>query len=173
MSYTNHVDRMDRACVRVRDCVHAHTCNNNNNNNNNIPCVWPSAHSLALQEAEKVDAISHVVRRRKNQIEWLQDEERRLRLRRQAMERRIEAFREYLVRLLTHYGVKSIKGNYGSISLRDMQSVDVTDVNELPTIYKEVIVEQKPKKTLIKETLENGQAVDGARLVPRTIITIR
>ncbi|NCC05212.1 MAG: hypothetical protein EOM37_14525 [Proteobacteria bacterium] len=129
--------------------------------------------SLALQEAEKVDAISHVVRRRKNQIEWLQDEERRLRLRRQAMERRIEAFREYLVRLLTHYGVKSIKGNYGSISLRDMQSVDVTDVNELPTIYKEVIVEQKPKKTLIKEALESGQAVDGARLVPRTIITIR
>jgi hypothetical protein len=129
--------------------------------------------SLALQEAEKVDAISHVVRRRKNQIEWLQDEERRLRLRRQAMERRIEAFREYLVRLLTHYGVKSIKGNYGSISLRDMQSVDVTDVNELPTIYKEVIVEQKPKKTLIKEALENGQVVDGARLVPRTIITIR
>lgn len=129
--------------------------------------------SLALQEAEKVDAISHVVRRRKNQIEWLQDEERRLRLRRQAMERRIEAFREYLVRLLTHYGVKSIKGNYGRISLRDMQSVDVTDVNELPTIYKEVIVEQKPKKTLIKEALESGQAVDGARLVPRTIITIR
>ena len=129
--------------------------------------------SLALQEAEKVDAISHVVRRRKNQIEWLQDEERRIRQRRQAMERRIEAFRDYLVRLLSHYGVKSIKGNYGSLSLRDTMSVDVTDVNELPTMYKEVIVEQKPKKTLIKEALESGQALDGARLVPRTIITIR
>lgn len=129
--------------------------------------------SLALQEAEKVDAISHVVRRRKNQIEWLQDEERRLRQRRQAMERRIEAFREYLVRLLSHYGVKSIKGNFGSLALRDTMSVDVTDVNELPTIYKEVIVEQKPRKTLIKEALESGQAVVGARLVPRTIMTIR
>jgi chromosome segregation ATPase len=85
--------------------------------------------SLALQEAEKVDAISHVVRRRKNQIEWLQDEERRIRQRRQAMERRIEAVREYLVRLLSHYGVKSLKGNYGVCPAGHM-SVDVTDISE-------------------------------------------
>ena len=129
--------------------------------------------SLALQEAEKVDAISHVFRKRKSQIEWLQDEERRIRQRRQAMERRIEAFREYLMLLMTHYGVKNLKGNYGSLSLRETQSVDVTDINELPTIYKEVIVEQKPKKTLLKEALEKGQEITGARLVQRTTITIR
>jgi len=129
--------------------------------------------SLALQEAEKVDAISYVVRKRKNQIEWLQDEERRIRQRRQAMERRIEAFREYLVRLLSHYGVKSLKGNYGSLSLRDIQSVDVTDVNELPMAYKDVIVEQRPKKKLLKEAMELGFEIDGVQLVPRTIITIR
>ena len=129
--------------------------------------------SLALQEAEKVDAISYVVRKRKNQIEWLQEEERRIRQRRQAMERRIEAFREYLVRLLSHYGVKSLKGNYGSLSLRDIQSVDVTDVNELPMAYKDVIVEQRPKKKLLKEALELGFEIDGVQLVPKTIITIR
>ena len=129
--------------------------------------------SLALQEAEKVDAISYVVWKRKNQIEWLQDEERRIRQRRQAMERRIEAFREYLVRLLSHYGAKSLKGNYGSLSLRDIQSVDVTDVNELPMAYKDVVVEQKPKKKLIKEALELGFEIDGVQLVPKTIITTR
>lgn len=129
--------------------------------------------SLALQEAEKVDAISYVVRKRKNQIEWLQDEERRIRQRRQAMERRIEQFREYLIRLLTHYGVKSLKGNIGSLSLRESMSVDVTDLGELPMAYKEVLVEQKPKKRLLKDALEQGVEIDGARLVPRTIITIR
>ena len=80
---------------------------------------------------------------------------------------------EYLVRLLSHYGVKSLKGNYGSLSLRDIQSVDVTDVNELPMAYKDVIVEQKPKKKLIKEALELGFEIDGVQLVPKTIITIR
>lgn len=129
--------------------------------------------SLALQEAEKVDAISYVVRKRKNQIEWLQEEERRIRQRRQAMERRIEQFREYLIRLLTYYGVKSLKGNIGSLSLRESMSVDVTDLGELPMAYKEVLVEQKPKKRLLKDALEQGVEIDGARLVPRTIITIR
>ena len=129
--------------------------------------------SLALQEAEKVDAISHVVRKRKNQIEWLQDEERRLRQRRQAMERRIEAFREYLQRIMAHYGVKSLKGNYGSLSVRETECIDVTDINELPTIYKEIIIEQKPKKRLLKEALEQGQEISGVRLVPRTVLTIR
>lgn len=129
--------------------------------------------SLALQEGEKVDAISHVIRKRKNQIEWLQDEERRIRQRRQAMERRIEAFREYLLKIMSHYGVKSLKGNYGSMSLRESQSVDVTDISELPTIYKDIIVEQKPKKTLLKQVLASGLHVDGARLISKTIITIR
>ncbi len=129
--------------------------------------------TLAIQEAEKVDAISHVVRKRKNQIEWLQDEERRIRQRRQAMERRVEAFREYLTRIMLHYGVKSLKGNYGSLSLRESKSVEVTALNDLPTAYKEIIIEQKPKKQLIKEALEQGQDIEGARLVPKTIITIR
>ena len=129
--------------------------------------------SLALMESEKIDAISYAVRKRKNHIEWLMSEERRLRQLRLSMERRLEAFRVYLSKLLEAYGIKSIKGRAGSVGLRTSQSVEVIDVDNLPMEFKEVIIEQKPKKTKLREALLEGHRVDGARLVPQTVITIR
>ena len=129
--------------------------------------------SLALQEAEKVDGVSYAVRKRKSQIEWLQNEERRLRSRRQSMERRLASFREYLAALMTHYGVRSLKGNVGSVSLRSTRSVAVDDIGSVPAGYKTVTVEERPDKQALRQALLGGDDIAGARLVERETLSVR
>ena len=137
------------------------------------PTALDYLEALALQEAEKVDAVSFAVRRRKRQIEWLQDEERRLRRLRQAMEHRLEAFRDYLVGLMQGHGLRSLRGNAGSLSLREVSSVAILDLQSVPATFKDVVVEERPRKLELREALVAGQSVPGAALLTRTTLTVR
>ncbi|MFW5734516.1 MAG: siphovirus Gp157 family protein [Oceanidesulfovibrio sp.] len=128
---------------------------------------------LALQEADKVDGISYAVRKRKHEIEWLKSEEQRLKRLRQAMERRLESFRNYLLALMQYHGLRALKGHAGSLSLREVQSVIVTDIDALPGEYKDVVIEERPRKRELREVLVNGEGVDGAQLFTKTTLTIR
>lgn len=137
------------------------------------PTALEYLEELGLQEVEKVDAISFALRRRKAQIQWLAEEERRLRSRRQAMERRVKSFRHYLAGMLQRFGVRSLRGNVGSLSLRDTVSVEVRDLSVLPREYKAVVVEERPSKSGIKAALQDGIEVPGARLVQGVSVTVR
>lgn len=137
------------------------------------PVALDYLESLALQETEKVDAISFAVRKRKGQIEWLKQEEQRLRRLRQSMERRVDDFRNYLVALMQRYRVKTLKGNAGSLSLRKSSSVEVLNLSALPEAYKEVVVEEKPRKKELREALAAGEVIDGAMLIQNTTLTVR
>ena len=81
--------------------------------------------------------------------------------------------KDLLIKIADGAGFVAVAGLKARTISLNAKSVDVTDVNELPMAYKDVIVELRPKKKLLKEALELGFEIDGVQLVPKTIITIR
>ncbi len=129
--------------------------------------------SLAIEEAQKIDGISFVVRKRKSEIEFLKEEEKRIKSIRQSMEKRLEEFRDYLKGLMAFHGLKSLKGAKGSMFLRDSMSLVIEDPDSLPAEFLEQVIEYKPLKKEIKAALESGARVPGAQLVKNSVITIK
>ena len=128
---------------------------------------------LGELEAEKVDAIGYAVRRRKSEIAFLQEEERRIRARRQAMESRLERFREYLRDTMRTNGVRNIKGMKTTMYLMKSESVDIYHAAELPEKFVVTKVEHHPDRAKIKEAIKNGSTVPGAQLQERVSLVVK
>jgi hypothetical protein len=127
---------------------------------------------LGVQEMEKIDAVGYAVRKRKAEIEFLKEEERRIRNRRQSMERRLDEFREYLSQIFQREGIQQIRGLKSAAYIRKVSSVEITDLNLLPSEFVETRIDFIPRKALIKEQLKNGEEVPGARMAERHSLVI-
>jgi len=126
---------------------------------------------LGVQEIEKVDAIGYAVRKRKAEIEFLKEEERRIRNRRQSMEKRLDEFREYLAQIFQREGIQKIRGLKSTAYLRKSSSVEITDLSLLPSDFVETRIDFIPRKSLIRNALKD-QDVPGARMVEKQSLVI-
>jgi len=126
---------------------------------------------LGVQEMEKIDAVGYAVRKRKAEIEFLKEEERRIRERRQSMERRLEEFREYLSQIFQREGIVKIKGMKSTVYLRKSSSVEIIDLSLLPSDFVETRIDFIPKKSLIRDALKD-QEVPGARMAEKLSLVI-
>ncbi len=127
---------------------------------------------LAIQEAEKADAVAFAVRKRQAEIDFLKSEEDRLRGRRKAAEVRLIMFKEYLASIFKRLGLQRVKGAKSTMFLRRSSSVEVLDLNQLPSEFVQTKIEYVPRKTQIKDALKAGQAVPGAQIVERQSLVI-
>ena len=126
---------------------------------------------LGLQEMEKIDAVGYAVRKRKAEIGFLQEEERRIRDRRQSMEHRLADFKEYLSQIFQREGITKIKGLKTTAFLRKSSSVEILDLNLLPSDFVETRIDFVPRKSLIRDALKE-QEVPGARIAERQSLVI-
>jgi hypothetical protein len=127
---------------------------------------------LAVQEAEKADAVAYAVRKRQAEVEFLKSEEDRIRSRRKAMESRLIMFREYLADVFQRNGLQKVRGIKSTLFLRKSSSVEIVDMRELPSEYVQTRIEYVPRKTQIKDALKAGQAVPGAQITERQSLVI-
>ena len=126
---------------------------------------------LGLQEIEKVDAIGYAVRKRKAEIDFLREEERRIKDRRQSMENRLADFKEYLSQIFQREEIQKIKGLKTTAYLRKSSSVEILDLNQLPSDFVETRIEFVPRKSLIRDALKE-QEVPGARMAEKQSLVI-
>ena len=129
--------------------------------------------TLGELEAEKVDAIGYAIRQRKAEIAFLQEEERRIRARRQAMESRLERFREYLRDTFRANDLTKLKGAKTTMYLMRSESVDIYHAAELPERFVVTKVEHQPDRTKIKEAIKAGTVVPGAQLQERVSLVVK
>jgi hypothetical protein len=138
-----------------------------------LPVALDYLDALAVQEADKVDGISFVVRKRQSEIDWLKEEEHRIRQRRQSMESRLIQFKEYLKDIMLRHGLQKLRGNKASVFLRQSEAVHITDINAVPDEYAQTRIERVPDKYRIKEALKSGEDVPGTTLTPKLSAVIR
>ncbi len=128
----------------------------------------------ALEDAieDKAENIVCVVKEMDGDINTLKAEEKRLKERRQALEKRKEHLRWYLQDELEAMDIQRLKTAKFTISLRDnAPKVNVIDEDLIPFNF--IKTAYSVDKKAVKEALESGQEVDGATLVKERGISIR
>lgn len=139
------------------------------------PALLTYLDQLAVQEAEKVDAIAYADRKAKQEIDFLKSEETRLCARRRHLESRQLAFRDYLRSVFLHRGLQKVKGHNATISLRlNPATVDIAvPVDSLPGEFVETRVEYHVRKKDLTDALKSGREITGVRLRQTESIQIR
>lgn len=134
----------------------------------------PYLEDLAKMESDKVDAIAFIDRRSAKEIDFLKEEEQRIRLKRQSLERRRASFRDFLRMVMVGHGLKKLTGHTATMSLRSSESVQV-DVSpqDLPPQYVEMTVTYQPKKADIKAALKSGVVIPGCSMASNQSVQVR
>lgn len=128
---------------------------------------------LSLQEEDKVDGIAYVVRKRQADIDFLKDEEKRLKDRRQSMERRLAEFKDYLCWIMQENDLQRLKGRKGTIYLRTINSTEITSMSDLPSEYVETKVDYRPLKSEIKKAVKEGENIPGVKVDEKQSLVVR
>lgn len=124
---------------------------------------------LQIQRDEKIENIALYIKNLKAEAEAIQNEERKLKSRRQTCENRADWLKKYLANNLQGEKFKTARV---AVSWRKSQSVEVEDVWQLPDEFVRM-ADPEPNKTAIKEALKAGLEVPGAELVDNLSMTIR
>ena len=128
------------------------------------PTALKYLEELGVQETEKADGVIYAIRKRQSEIQFLKDEEDRIRSRRKSAEKRLQEFKDYLAGIFEREGITRIRALKGTLYLRQSTSVEVKNVDSLPADLVHTKVSFEPLKKDIKEQLQNGAEVPGAKL---------
>lgn len=123
--------------------------------------------ALAITEEQlqnKSVAYSFVIKQMDADIDIIDAEIKRL----QALKKQLEKASEYLKERIKHamdtFQIEEIKTPLVKINFRKSESVEVDDVNQLPSLYKVVKVTEQADKAAIKAALKDGVEVTGCRI---------
>lgn len=91
----------------------------------------------------------------------------------QFLERKEERLKRFLGDFLAKTGLEKVEGSLGKISLRKSKSVEVYDAVKLPNECLNVTHTYKPDKNKIKELINSGVEIPGARIVEKKNVQIK
>ena len=128
---------------------------------------------LAGQESDKVDAFGSFIRVESARAEACKKEAQRLANKARTAESRISYLKHLYLCTMQSNGLKKVQGSAYTLSIREADSVDVTDVAALPDVYLRRKETVEPDKAILKEALKGGLEIPGASLVKTSSLQIR
>lgn len=139
----------------------------------NVPdeAIADTLESIEGELTAKVDNIACLIKNTNAEIKALADEERALRERRQTKVNMVDRLKKYLVDALADADIKKVEGTRAVVSLRNGKSVEVDEGAELADKY--LRIKTEPNKTAIKEALQSGIKIKGAKLVTKVGAVIK
>lgn len=128
---------------------------------------------LVVLEREKVDSIARGIGFSNVRIQYLKDEEKRIRDRRQALENRTKRFKDWLVFTIKNRSDEwKIKGNVSTLSVRHSRSLELdVEPENLPPRFQRVKIEAD--KTKIGDALKAGRKTKFAHLQDNYSLIVR
>ena len=128
---------------------------------------------LQEQRDEKLEAIGCYIKNLDAEAEAIKTEINALKARMDAKIRKSERIEEYVKNNLLENGDTKKEFPRVCFSFRKSTLVSITDVDAIPSEYKEECVEWKPVKKEIGLALKMGKAVPGAELVTKQNLQIK
>ena len=117
------------------------------------------------QIASKGDGIMSLVRNIESDVESLKNEVKRLEGMIESREKKAERLREYLMRCMLQANIKSLPTVKGTISVRNNQpKVVIEDESKIPEGFKTVKEVTSVNKKELRESLKNGERIEGCHL---------
>lgn len=137
--------------------------------------VADTLESITLPFEQKAASVSAFVRNLEATAEQIKQAEDAMAKRRKAMENRATHIREYLLAQMTRTGISKIEAPQFRIAVRaNPESVVIDNADQIPADYlREIPATTAPDKTLIKQALQDGFDVPGARLTRSQRVEIK
>jgi hypothetical protein len=118
---------------------------------------------LQMDIEEKADGYARVIRNMESVAAAIEAEQKRLRTRKEKIEKRIEAMKENLKYSLQILGIKKIQTDLFTVSIAlNPPKVVIDDESKIPKDY--IYMEPKIDRTAIKTALQSGIEVPACRL---------
>lgn len=120
---------------------------------------------LKEQRQTKLENIALYIKNLASEASAIKEEENSLSERRKRLERKCERLKGILVRSMMENGEKELSSARYCAKIRDSKATEIYDESILPSDYIVGKTTYAPDKKLIKETIESGKEVAGARIV--------
>lgn len=127
---------------------------------------------LQLDRKTKIDNIAVYVKNLEAEADAIKAEEKKLKERREAKERKAERLKNYIKTSMMLQGETKFESARVSMALRNSKAV-VVDENKLESVYFINKIVQSVDKKAIKAALEAGILVEGAMLEERKNLQIK
>lgn len=124
--------------------------------------------ALQMERDEKVENVALFIKNLLSDAEAYKREKESFLKKQQEAQRKADSLKEYLAFNLKG---EKFKSDRVQISYRKSESVNVTDMAELPVEFK--VMDVTADKRAIKQAIKDGQTIPGAELVEKEGITIR
>jgi hypothetical protein len=122
---------------------------------------------LAITEDQlqnKSVAYSFVIKQMDADVDIIDAEIKRLQNLKKQREKASEYLKERIKHAMDTFQIEEIKTPLVKINFRKSESVEVDDVNQLPSLYKVVKVTEQADKAAIKAAIKDGVEVTGCRI---------
>lgn len=120
---------------------------------------------------EKAAALAVAIRLAKGDAESLKKYKQDIADRQKSTETQIARLEQYLASEMNRAGVKRLDTVEARVTLKDIEAVEVTDEQLVPMEYKKI--KWEVSKTAIRDAINNGETVDGARMVTHRSVIIK
>jgi hypothetical protein len=127
---------------------------------------------LAGQEADKVDGIGQWMRLETARAEALKAEATRLSNRAKSIQNRINWLKCGYLSSMERAGVKKVRGEVYTMSVRTTDIVRIVDEAVLPEEFVKVTKTTAPDKVALKSALKEGREIPGAELAKSMTLQI-
>ena len=120
--------------------------------------------ALQMERSEKVESIALFIKNLISDAAKIKEEEQNLKARREAKERKAERLKEYLKMSMLAQGDKKFETAKVALSFRTSKQVVVDDLEKLDKAYLKGNITYAADKKAIKEAIDSGVTVEGARI---------
>jgi hypothetical protein len=125
------------------------------------------AEALAITEEQlqnKSVAYSFVIKQMDADVDIIDAEIKRLQNLKKQREKASDYLKERIKHAMDTFQIDEIKTPLVKINFRKSETVEVDDVNQLPSLYKVVKVTEQADKSAIKAAIKDGVDVTGCRI---------
>lgn len=129
--------------------------------------------SVQMEETVKLDNIAKMIRSLQADTKSLKEEEKRLKARRESVERNINSLKKYLENYLKFKETSKIKTLNNTFTLANNPKKMIIDDTILEENYMLQEVVSKPNKELIQEILNQGLEIKGVTIEQSQSLRIR
>lgn len=123
---------------------------------------------------EKADAYARMMKNLLGDIDALEQEEKRLKTRRMALENRVDRLKAAIQNAMELTGTKKLKTSIGNWSIqKNPLSVSEVDVEKVPARF---LIEQPPKvdrRAILEEFKQTGEILDGVTITQGESVRFR
>jgi hypothetical protein len=124
--------------------------------------------------SNKSDAIIKFVKNMDSDITVLKEEEKRLKERREKLEKKKEWLKNYLMENMLKLGYTKVESTYGTLSTRKSKSTIINEnIIAKDPRYWSVETKDKFDKNKIKKLIESGEEIVGAYIQENTSVVIK